>query len=563
LRILKLTFSSIVALGLLLGLSVLITLPPVQAEPAATLQALIDAAPAGGTVNIAAGVYTESLTVNKTLTLTGVSSTTTIIQAMTGQRAITVMAGNNLRLEKLTVTGGQTNDAGGGILLANGSLTLINCRIISNSAAYGGGIFQEGTTGRVDVIGSQIESNTTVNHGGGLYVRGSVAFTSAQVLSNTATFHGGGAHVETGLATVSGGVWRANRAGRNGGAINSNGNLTLSGTAIISNTAQNGGGVQQWNTMPTVLITNTRFERNVASSSGGGAAISGTLLISNSTFATNTVDSGNSNNTWGGGLYAYTSTQIFASTFSGNSAFCLYGGSCGAANGGGIFDRGANMKLTNVIFKANKAGRLGGGMASESSNPVLLNVIFSGNEAGWGGGLHHVFGSPLLTNVLFSGNNAGWAGGMLAENDNPTLKQVTFSGNDGYNQGGALLNSYSTPTVINSILWGNTATNGPEIYNSPANLVITITYSDIRFTGVYTGVGNVNVDPRFVSPITYTAAPTTTGNYHLKSDSPVIDQGTNSGVLLDLEGWKRPIGLGYDMGAYEVPLSVFLPVILR
>ncbi len=553
----KLSLSLTLAVGLLLGLGVLVTLQPAQAAPTATIQALIDAAPNGGTVNIAAGTYTESLTVNKSLTLTGVASNTTILQAVTGQRTITVTTGNNLRLEHLTVTGGQA-PVGGGVWLMSGTLTLMDCRIVSNTANYGGGIFQEGETGRVEVIDSLIEGNTTSNHGGGLYVSGSAAFTNTQVLSNTATFHGGGVHVNSGWGTVTGGVWRANRAGENGGAINLNGALTLSGTVIISNTAKNGGGVQQWNTTPTILITNTRFERNTASHIGGGAAISGTLIITSSTFMTNTADSGSSSDTFGGGLFAYTATKIFASTFSGNSALCLYGGSCSHADGGGLYDDGSNVALTDVVFQSNQAGRMGGGLASDNSSPVLFNVIFRGNKAGWGGGFSHQVGSPWLVNVLFTGNMGGWAGGMLADRDTPTLKHVTFSGNNGYNQGGALLNANAAPTVINSIMWGNTATYGPEIYNTSATPVITITYSDIKFTGVYTGAGNINADPHFVRPITYTSAPTTTGDYHLQPDSPAIDQGNFAGVMVDLEGRPRPIGPGYDLGAYEAPLPTLL-----
>ena len=143
------------------------------------------------------------------------------------------------------------------------------------------------------------------------------------------------------------------------------------------------------------------------------------------------------------------------------------------------------------------------------------------------------------------------------------LKQVTFSGNDGYNQGGGLFNYYGTPTLINTIVWGNTAFNGPEIYNAAANPVITVTYSNIKFTGVYTGLGNINADPRFVLPISYAAAPTTTGDYHLQAGSPAIDHGTNAGVITDLDGRKRPLGAGYDMGAYESPAYVYLPLILK
>jgi hypothetical protein len=262
-------------------------------------------------------------------------------------------------------------------------------------------------------------------------------------------------------------------------------------------------------------------------------------------------------------MYAGIAGQIVASTFTGNSALCIYGGSCSNADGGGLYEHGSNVTITNVIFRANEAGRNGGGMLSEFSNPVLFNIIFSGNKAGWGGGLNHDHGSPTLTNVLFNGNQGGWAGGMMASQDSPTLKHVTFSGNDGYNQGGGLLNYFGTPTLINSIVWGNTAFNGPEIYNAAANPVITVTYSNIKFTGIYTGVGNINADPKFVLPIAYTAAPTTTGNYRLQPGSLAIDHGTNAGVTADLDGRRRPLGNGYDMGAYESLLYAYLPLILR
>ncbi len=523
-----------------------------QAAPAGTIQDLIDGTPDGGTVNIAAGTYVESLTVNKTLTLTGVSSATTTIVAVTNQRVITVTAGHNLRLENLTLTGGQAiGSGGGGVLAAGGNVQIVNSRIVSNSAEWGGGVFQEGGSGRVDVIGSRIELNSANSQGGGLFVRGSAALTHTVVASNTTGLYGGGLHVDNGRADVLGGVFQNNRAaGSNGGGINLNNGLSLSGTQFISNAAHDqGGGVLQWNAGYTVTVINARFERNTARSKGGGASVNSTLIISNSTFVSNTVDSGNDNSTFGGGLYASGPNQIAASTFVGNSALCLNGGSCSDANGGGLYDNGGNVALTDVVFQGNEAGRMGGGLYSENSSPVLSRVIFRGNTAGWGGGFSHRVGSPWLVNVLFSGNLGGWAGGMLAENDTPTLRQVTFSGNNGYNQGGALLNYYAAPTVINSIMWGNTAMNGPEIYNASPTPVITITYSNIKFTGVYTGAGNINVDPEFVLPIAPTAAPTTTGNYHLGAGSPAINAGTNVGVAVDLDG--EPRDAAPDLGADE------------
>ncbi|MHB9034513.1 MAG: right-handed parallel beta-helix repeat-containing protein, partial [Anaerolineae bacterium] len=363
------------AFGLLLGFGVLVPLRQVQAAPIGSIQDLIDHAPAGGTVNISAGVYNESLTVNKTLTLTGITSSTTIIQAAAGQRVITVTAGSSLRLVNLTLTGGQTADSGGGVFVANGSLALVNCVISNNSAAYGGGVFQADASGRVDAVGSRIERNTAAWHGGGLYVNGSAALTDTQVLSNTATWHGGGLHVQSGQAELVGGALSNNRAlNGNGGAVNVNNSLTISGTQIISNAAVSGGGLQQWNAGPAVQVTNSRFERNTARVAGGGAAISGTLLISNSTFATNTVDSGSDSSTYGGGLCASADAQVIDSTFAGNSALCIYGGSCYHADGGGLYTSGASLALSGVTFTGNEAGRSGGGVNSSYGSLAALNV---------------------------------------------------------------------------------------------------------------------------------------------------------------------------------------------
>jgi hypothetical protein len=564
-RFLHFTLAIILALCLLIGLSVLITLRPALAAPTDTIQSLIDNTPNGGTVNIAAGTYTESLTVYKTLTLTGVSSGTTVLQAVTGQRTITVTSGNSLRVEHLSVIGGQpTSDVGGGIYVLSGSLTLIDSRVATNSAAYGGGIFQAGAGGRVDAIDSLIEFNTTSNQGGGLYVSGSAAFTNTQVLSNTANMHGGGVHVQNGRTAVIGGVFAYNRAvNGNGGAINLNNSLTLSGTQLISNTALNGGGVQQWNTGYAIAITNTRFERNFARSIGGGAAVSGTLSISHSTFVTNTVDSGNGNSTFGGGVYAGDASQIAATTFTGNTAFCIYGGSCSYANGGGLYISGKPLTLTNVVFARNQAGRLGGGLNTDHAATRLVNVVFSGNSAGWGGGLFHDYGSGMLSNVLFNGNVAGWGGGLLVESAHVTLTHVTASGNYASNFGGGLENYWATVNVINSVVWGNVSPRGAQIYDDSTSMPTLVTYSDIQFTSVYTGVGNLNADPRFVSPVTATSNPTTAGNYRVLGGSPAIDSGTNAGVTLDLDGQPRPMGHGYDLGAYEARLLLYLPLILR
>lgn len=53
----------------------------------------------------------------------------------------------------------------------------------------------------------------------------------------------------------------------------------------------------------------------------------------------------------------------------------------------------------------------------------------------------------------------------------------------------------------------------------------------------------LNADPLFISPAS--------GNFQLQGTSPCIDAGTNSGVTTDFMGRVRPLGAGYDIGAYE------------
>jgi len=55
--------------------------------------------------------------------------------------------------------------------------------------------------------------------------------------------------------------------------------------------------------------------------------------------------------------------------------------------------------------------------------------------------------------------------------------------------------------------------------------------------------GSISQDPKFVSADSL--------NFHLHSDSPAIDAGVNVGIPRDFDGNPRPIGSGYDIGAYE------------
>jgi len=184
--------------------------------------------------------------------------------------------------------------------------------------------------------------------------------------------------------------------------------------------------------------------------------------------------------------------------------------------------------------------------------------------------MHNSDSNVTLYNVIFSGNKAvADGGGIFNQSSDPTLNNVTIAGNYAANRGGGVYDMGSSSTITNSILWGNLAvTAGHQLYDDGGAPMI-ITFSDIQGSSV-SGVGNIDVDPLFVTPVDPATAPTTTGDFHLQRGSPAIDSGDNGVCLsIDLDGNNRPIdgdldgSAMCDMGAYEKLIDLFLPLITR
>ena len=107
------------------------------------------------------------------------------------------------------------------------------------------------------------------------------------------------------------------------------------------------------------------------------------------------------------------------------------------------------------------------GFPAINSNAVLTNVTFSDNTASnSGGGINNSYqGNITLNNVTFSGNTASvWWGDVATVGSIvlPHLTNVTFNGNTALNGGGMYNEGSCNPTVLNSILWGD---SGGEIFN--------------------------------------------------------------------------------------------------
>jgi predicted outer membrane repeat protein len=238
------------------------------------------------------------------------------------------------------------------------------------------------------------------------------------------------------------------------------------------------------------------------------------------------------------------------------------------------------------------------------SNPTIKNTNFSGNWAvGNGGAIYNngdgegddATSSPNLTNVTFSGNKANYGGAMFNDGtrggeSSPILTNVTFSGNSADVYGGAISNSgrlgTCMPNVRNSILWNNkdksgTGTMSANINNSSSTT--TLSYSLVEASGgsgggwiggsYDDGGGNIDTDPKFITLVAPSTAPTPAGNLRLQLGSHAIEEGDNlfiAGFSTDLDGEPRIVDGDLDgtptvdMGAYEFQIDVvYLPLIFH
>jgi hypothetical protein len=242
---------------------------------------------------------------------------------------------------------------------------------------------------------------------------------------------------------------------------------------------------------------------------------------------------------FGGGIYNVGGTVTLTNTIVSDNS---------TSSGGGIYNSGGTMSLTNTTVSGNIAGS-GGGIRIDNGTATLANTTVSGNSANLGGGIRIDNGTVTLTNTVVSGNIASRGGGIRINNGTVTLTNTVVSGNSAGVSGGGIYNLDGTVTLTNSVLWGNST----QIYQEGAAAPATITYSIVE--GGFAGTGNLDVDPLFVAPVGFASAPTTDGDYRLQINSPALNVGSNAAVPVDittdLDGNPRIVNTIVDMGAYE------------
>ncbi|HTP10858.1 MAG TPA: choice-of-anchor Q domain-containing protein, partial [Anaerolineae bacterium] len=465
------------------------------------------------------------------------------------------------------IIGGQFTANTGTALRVDGSLEISGTLFIGNSGGgLAGGVESQGSS---NIVNARFESNTGGQAGGLFFYTPLPSYVEALVLSNTVFISNtgdtsGGAVVRGGGFAVINSTFERNQStqgtnGSSGALLGLYALMRMSGSKVLSNTDTHDpigvGGVV---VVGDAHISDSLFENNVASATGAlyvqgnNTYLTNTLVVSNATIgpffgggvvaATVYLSGGrferNSSQTYCGGLYA-SSLLMSGTVFISNTAQSGGGGACAYSS----------IELTGGRFEANQTllpyGLGGGLMAQYNSQLAITGTQFINNAtAGKGGGLSAT-GPTRLVNALFAGNFAGMDGAAIdfeqyteTQRDllHLTIADTISNPKAAISVLSGTLNLTDTIIANHAIAISNTAGTVYEDYNLFFN---TITNT----IGVTSGGHSLVGDPRFVDPIH--------GDYHLQFGSAAIDRGIDAGIYTDLDGNPRPIGFGFDIGAYE------------
>jgi hypothetical protein len=511
----------------------------------------------------------SSLNITDDLTIEGIGADLLTVSSNNTSRVFEIHNSANVDIIGLTIANGydRSFDTGGGGILNEGTLNVIDSIIKDNDGGYlGGGISNFGT---LTVSNSSINNNTSSFTGGAIFNTGTL------ILNNTTignSYSGQGAGIyNSGNATVSSSTISENYASVEGGGIYNTGTLRLSYSNINNNKTdeyRNAGGISN---SGNLIVTDSIISSNIGGvyrySGTGGIYNSGNAVVSNSTISNNRADIGGGiyndgtftlNNTTVDGNLTEVAAGIFnAGTLTVNNSTISNNGSysSGTQDGGGILNA-ATLTINNSTINNNSA--LNGSGISNSGIATVINSTISSNDAYYGGGFY---------------NN-----GILAVVNSTILKNSSNLG-----EGGGIYNTQEgTATIKNSIIAGN--------FDNPSNSSANATSSDVAGSFITNGfnlIGNLSGSTGFNSseqlnvPLTDVLDTILRDNggatktHALVVGSPAINAGLNADILADTtdldgdgnttepipydqrgSGFARISGSRVDIGAYEAVVNV-------
>ncbi|MBK6966309.1 MAG: hypothetical protein IPH20_20890 [Bacteroidales bacterium] len=470
-----------------------------------TIQLGIDAATSGDTVLVAEGTYFEQINFlgKKPLTvgslflsdgdtthigntiidgsqLTNMQSAS-MVYFVSGEDTTTILCGFTIRHGKGTLyeTPSNTYRAGGGVYISSSGAKIIHNHITENS------------------LNNTLYAVTEFADGAGIGCKWNIGNHWIVVSGNTIDHNS----------------CRSNSVGATGAGISINYNSRIIGNTISDNTLYGTGTSYSYCagfyceppvTSPftvTAIVEYNTIKNNLSQAQINQAHTSGVGFASvRGIFSHNIVEN----------------NEVSTGTNSAGGAAVLF------------WIPGEGSVVRNNTFRGNISNDIGA-LSIEGPSPdpdqkmvLVENNTFIDNEAKRGGAIEISDVPVVLQNNVFSGNHASLHGGAVygsvgaAGNTEHMITFInnSFSGNRADVHGGVLYIGFHPvkPLIINSILWGDTATYGSEIYIAVPNDTVEIANSNFDpalISGGHfrDGGGNINTDPMFTDPVLLTTDP--------------------------------------------------------
>ena len=203
----------------------------------ATIQAAIDAASPGDTINVAASTYAENLSAfGKNLTINGAGAGATIISGNNANRVWTIFSNSNMNLTNMTITYGSATGGFGGGIYNDGTMSLSGVTVTRTMPATAAA---SPTSARCRSTAPPSPATAATGSGGGIVNGKDMTITNSTISGNSATGDGGGIYHSGISLTISGSTISGNTAtGNGGGIVNFGANPSTSSTARSRATRQ-------------------------------------------------------------------------------------------------------------------------------------------------------------------------------------------------------------------------------------------------------------------------------------------------------------------------------------
>jgi CSLREA domain-containing protein len=304
---------------------------------------------------------TNTLAINKNLTIAGPGANMLILDGHNAMRVITVTADPTatVTISGLTVANGSSGGSFGGGISSGSHLVLEKMNFTNNrSSGDGGAIFSQG---ELTVTNTNFDSNQAGNGGAIKLSFSSVVISASAFTNNQATSNDGGAIYTNGSSGLPVSIqltrctFRQNKAVRSGGAIKTDPYTTA--------------------TILDSIFTNNVVDYGAFNSQGNGGAISntGSMAVNRSTFDHNQAGTVTTTNNRAGAIYTNHPLEITNSTFFSNKV---------SGAGGALFyaTSSAIGTLANTTLYNNDLLGVGSGRGIYTEYPTVTvkNTIVGG-----------------------------------------------------------------------------------------------------------------------------------------------------------------------------------------